>query len=329
MVLIGLMLRIDVLYASILLLAFPVMASCYRVLAKRVGRLTAGIEQVQDSINTHMEEMLLCNASLRANNAAGWFAGQVDGLFADSFEKKRERIKVETVYDFALITGLMNLLSVAVYYFGGLFAIQGRVTLGMVVSMSLYYSKLWSPMEFYLDYPKEKAKYKAHRQRIEEVMREGGEGQREASRSNLGKQALEPLSSLRVNGLTYSIGDRRILQDARLEIQAGDRIGIMGDNGCGKSTFANLLCALLQDYEGEILYNGRDYRTFSPDSIREHVCLIPATPQLFQGTIRENIALGGDKEIPACLLGIFEKNVFPWTKCCWSTAAIFPAGRPS
>ena len=298
------MLKIDITYAISLFSIFPLIMICYKYLAKKVGKLTGQIEDIQDKMNTHIEEMIYCDYSLRVNNSAEWFASKMDNFILNSFRVKQKRSSVETVYDFIFITGLLNLLSVAVYYFGGMFVLGGKITIGMVVAMSLYYAKLWSPLEFYLDYPKEKSKYNMYKKRINEVMQDAVNDTGYINNKSL----ITKMREINIQDLTYSVGEKEIFKDFSMSIRQGDRIGIMGSNGCGKTTLANLICGLLQNYQGNITYNGVDYNQISLKSLREHICLIPATPQLFSGTIYENITMGKKEEIPEQLIDILRQK---------------------
>ena len=122
------------------------------------------------------------------------------------------------------------------------------------------------------------------------------------------KSLITKMREINIQDLTYSVGEKEIFKDFSMSIRQGDRIGIMGSNGCGKTTLANLICGLLQNYQGNNTYNGVDYNQISLKSLREHICLIPATPQLFSGTIYENITMGKKEEIPEQLIDILRQK---------------------
>lgn len=297
-----LMLHIDVVYALILFSVFPFMMIFYRKLASKVGTVSRKIEHTQDQINSHFEEMLYCNYALRTTASSDWYVSRMDGLLEDNFSLRKKRTSIETIYDFVLITGLLNLLSVAVYYFGGLLVLNQQISIGMVVSMSLYYSKLWSPLEFYLDYPKEKSKFDMYQKRLQEVYKKPVQTT---------PQNFHPISEMQqidLQKIHYTVGGKRILNGLSLSIHKGDKIGIVGANGSGKTTLANLICGLLQDYEGSIHYNGINYREIKVEDLVKHICLIPAVPQLFSGTVAENITMGDPAPIPDTLLQILHKQ---------------------
>lgn len=75
-------------------------------------------------------------------------------------------------------------------------------------------------------------------------------------------------------------------------IQAGERVGIIGRIGSGKSTVAKLLLQFYQQNEGSVLIDGIDSRQIDPADLRRNIGYMPQEPELFFGTIKDNIVLG-------------------------------------
>lgn len=284
------MLRIDVQYALVLLLSFPILALLYRYLAKKVKMLTTQIEDLEERANSLVEEVYSCNYAIRTSNAEKWYAGRTEKVLAELFTKSRNRNRIEAVYDYFFITGLLNLISILVYVIGGYLALFGRVSYGMIIAMSLYYSKLWTPLEFYLDYPKQFAKYKVHRQRLDALL---SYKTNDSAYSEIGK-----MEEIALEGVSYQMENVRLFDSLSFVLREGDHISISGSNGSGKTTLANLIAAIDAGYTGKICYNQIDYREIAPSAIRQHICLIPAKPELFCGTIGENLLMGTQMEIP-------------------------------
>ena len=86
-------------------------------------------------------------------------------------------------------------------------------------------------------------------------------------------------------------GRAMVLKGVNLAVPAGRKIGIMGETGCGKSTFLSLIAALNPYREGVIRLDGTDIRDIDPVNLREHVAYCTQRVQLIHGTIRENITL--------------------------------------
>ena len=57
---------------------------------------------------------------------------------------------------------------------------------------------------------------------------------------------------LSVRGVTKWFGSRRVLDDVSLEVRAGERVVLLGENGCGKSTLLQVVCGVLDAYEGSL-----------------------------------------------------------------------------
>ena len=81
------------------------------------------------------------------------------------------------------------------------------------------------------------------------------------------------------------------LEHVDLTLHAGDRIGIIGSSGGGKSTLANLLVRLTDSTLGSILVNGRPIAAYDPQSWANEVGYVGQDPLLLRGTIEENVRL--------------------------------------
>ncbi len=83
-----------------------------------------------------------------------------------------------------------------------------------------------------------------------------------------------------------------ILKGLSLDIRAGEKIGIVGDSGAGKSTIISLLLRYFELNQGQILIDGHNIADYSVDYLRAHVAVIPQDISLFHRSILENIAYG-------------------------------------
>ena len=83
-----------------------------------------------------------------------------------------------------------------------------------------------------------------------------------------------------------------LLKNFSLKVNAGQTVAIVGPTGAGKSTIVNLLCRFYEPVEGEILIDGKDYREYSMGYLHENLGYVLQTPQLFEGSIADNIRYG-------------------------------------
>lgn len=103
----------------------------------------------------------------------------------------------------------------------------------------------------------------------------------------------------------YTDGNAKtqVFSDFNLKIPAGERIGLVGKSGAGKTTLTKLLLRLSDIQEGEILVDGQNIADITQTSLRRNIAYVPQESLLFHRTIRENIAYGRpdatDEEIRA------------------------------
>ena len=90
----------------------------------------------------------------------------------------------------------------------------------------------------------------------------------------------------------FRYGNRKVIKDFSLKIQAGEMIGLVGHTGAGKSTLINLVCRFFDVAEGAILADGVDIRSYMVEQYRRNVGIVLQDPFLFYGTIAENISYG-------------------------------------
>ncbi len=83
-----------------------------------------------------------------------------------------------------------------------------------------------------------------------------------------------------------------VFEKFNIDIKPGERIGLVGHSGAGKSTFTNLVLRFSDVSEGNISIDGQDIRSVTQDDLRSVISYVPQESILFHRTIRENIAYG-------------------------------------
>lgn len=93
--------------------------------------------------------------------------------------------------------------------------------------------------------------------------------------------------------------EAHILDGINLSIKKGEKIGIVGASGCGKSTFVKILLRLLHNYSGEIYVLGMNLKNLTRHEIAEKIAYVPQNPYVFSGTVEENILYGCSNKLIA------------------------------
>lgn len=92
--------------------------------------------------------------------------------------------------------------------------------------------------------------------------------------------------------VSFEFGENKVFNNFNLTISAGQRLGLVGASGAGKTTFVSLLLRQHDVAGGSIMIDGQNIAEITQDSLREHIAVVPQEPMLFHRTIRENIAYG-------------------------------------
>ena len=90
-------------------------------------------------------------------------------------------------------------------------------------------------------------------------------------------------------------GTDPLFKDKSITIESGQKVGLVGYSGSGKSTFVNLILRLYDVTSGRILLDGQDIRFVTQESLRSTIGMIPQDPSLFHRTLMENIRYGNTK----------------------------------
>ena len=92
----------------------------------------------------------------------------------------------------------------------------------------------------------------------------------------------------------YEPEGEAIFDDVSLELSYGSKTVVIGDNGAGKTTFLNLLLAMLEPAGGDILVNGIKVSDINPEEYRQLFSVVSQDVFLFHDTLKNNICLGKD-----------------------------------
>jgi len=97
---------------------------------------------------------------------------------------------------------------------------------------------------------------------------------------------------IKFDHISFKYEDKNVLKDINIEVKVGEVLALVGMSGAGKTTLVNLIPRFYDVGEGRITIDGRDLRTFTIKSLREHIGVVTQQTILFNDTVRNNIAYG-------------------------------------
>lgn len=189
-----------------------------------------------------------------------------------------------TVVLFALAVTAVLMLGVHYY-------LTGRISLGMLFLIYQYTQMLNDPIEMLGDQVQEFQKAKSGMLRSRELL---------SSRSEIisGDQELMPEGALSLEFEAVSFHyseDKPVLNDLTFRVEAGERLGIIGRTGSGKSSLSRVLLRLYNINQGVIRIGGIDITKLDLPSLYQRVGMVTQDVQLFDGTLRDNLTLFNPK----------------------------------
>ena len=98
--------------------------------------------------------------------------------------------------------------------------------------------------------------------------------------------------NLKVKDLSFSYdGSAGVLRDIKMHAEKGEIVGIIGESGCGKSTFLKLLLRFWEKDGGDIDYNGTDVDEINTESLFSNVTMVSQSTYLFEETVEDNLRI--------------------------------------
>jgi ATP-binding cassette, subfamily C, bacterial LapB len=92
--------------------------------------------------------------------------------------------------------------------------------------------------------------------------------------------------------LQFEVGTRPALENVSLNIKPGEKVGIIGKVGSGKSSLIKIMAGLVEPTSGYAQIDSIDLSQIQPDDLRNHVSIMLQSPALFSGTLKENLLFG-------------------------------------
>lgn len=195
---------------------------------------------------------------------------------------------------YPLFQFLGKVLPVGTAILGGLFVMNGEMTLGALVAFVEYSRNCTWPMEMMGWLTNDVSSAAASYKKIRKIYDEKAE-------IIDGETPVEPEKingDIRFDHVSFSMGEKEILKDISFCVSAGKTLGIMGATGAGKSSIINLLQRFYDVTDGAVMVDGVDVRRLSLRQLRRNIAVVLQDVFLFSDTIEENIKMGQRASLP-------------------------------
>ena len=267
----------------------------YRTVRAWVARINAFLQE-------HITGMSTVQLFRRESRTFGRF---------DEINRKHRDANIDSILFYAVfypaIEVIGALAAALIIWFGGRWVLQGTLTLGSLVAFLLYSGRFFRPISDMSDKFNVLQAAMASSERIFKLVDTpvkivsrsgirvpGSEEPEEPARS--GSRITHPASReghIVFDHVSFAyVPGEYVLKDVSFEVRPGERVGIVGATGAGKSTLINLLLRFYDVTDGRILIDGVDVRDRDLIELRRLFSLVLQDVHLFSGTIAANIRLG-------------------------------------
>ncbi|WP_096200744.1 ABC transporter ATP-binding protein [Bacillus sp. FJAT-45350] len=291
------MLWLSPLLTLITMAIIPLMFLGMKWITKRTGKLFKEQQKNLGELNGFIEETISGQRIIKTFSK--------EKMVLSDFLVKNERLKESGFWSqtySGFIPKLMNILNNLSFAFiagvGGVLAIQGIVSIGVMVIFAEYARQFTRPLNDLANQFNTILSAIAGAERVFEVIDEENE---ETDTDEL-IDVREIIGEVEFQHVGFSY-DKQIdtIKDVSFFASPGETIALVGPTGAGKTSMINLLSRFYDSDEGKILIDGTDITSIKRESLRSHIGFVLQDSFLFEGTIRENIRYGkleaSDKEV--------------------------------
>ncbi len=183
---------------------------------------------------------------------------------------------------FVRMTGYVFVLA-----FGGRAVMEGTLAQGEFVAFFLSLSLFYDPIDRLNGLNQMILSGRAAADRVFEIL----DSEDEANASAGDSLPAEIEGHVRFDDVSFSYGDQPTLHNVHLEARPGQTIALVGSTGAGKSTVLSILTRFYERDSGSVTIDGIDIAGLSKNSLRDRLGYVTQEPFLFNGTVRENLAL--------------------------------------
>jgi ATP-binding cassette subfamily B protein len=212
----------------------------------------------------------------------------------DDIDRKHRDANIESIFYYSVFYPAIELVaaiaSALIIWYGGGRVVNNAVTIGALVAFMQYSQRFFRPIS---DMSEKFNVLQAAMASSERIFKLIDEPLVISQPERPVKRPAPAMGHIVFDHVWFAYtGEEYVLRDVSFEVKPGQRIGIVGATGSGKSTLINLLLRFYDVSKGRITVDGIDIRELDLDDLRGLFSLVLQDVHLFSGTIAENIRLG-------------------------------------
>jgi ATP-binding cassette, subfamily B, multidrug efflux pump len=246
------------------------------------------VSKFSSAINAKLSEYLNGMDVIRTFGLEKWTMDKFDQT-VDDYLYAQLRGNLLFAWSMPLVSFCATIPLIGLVWYGGMGVLNGVFSVGLFISFIRYYERFFNPMMLL---SREIHVVQQAFTSTERVMSFLNEADEEDVLINNGKMTLTHLrGDIKFEAVHMKYGEGKwVLQDLNFHIKAGEKIGLVGKTGCGKSSTVSLLSRLYEFQSGEIKIDDMPIRNFDRHALRDQIGFVAQDAVIFKGSLRENLS---------------------------------------
>ncbi len=270
------------------LITVPLVFLLTKSIAKKTGKLFKGQQVELGKLNGHIEETISGIHVVKAFNHEEKTIKEFESI-NDRLCEVGLKAQIFSGFLMPIMNVINNIGFAAVAGVGGVLAVKGMITVGVIASFLNYSRQFVRPLNNLANVFNTLQSAVAGAERVFEILDQNEELKDEEDAKVLDKAK----GNVKFENVYFGYRkDVNILKNINFDAKQGETIALVGPTGAGKTTIVNLLTRFYDVTEGEIFIDGIDVRNYTRDSLRKCFGIVLQDTYLFTGTIKENIKYG-------------------------------------
>jgi ATP-binding cassette subfamily B protein len=294
---IGVMFYLNWRFTLIALSVAPVLFMVVYHFTRRIKKASREVRKKEGELLSIVEEVLTSIRVVQAFAREDYEQQRFESESLANVEAGLEARSIKAILS-PVVEVIVAIGTCLVLGYGARLALAGELSAGVLVVFLLYLGKMYKPMRDLSKMTDTVSKALVGYERIQEVLEIESRvrdiaGARRAPRLT-GRISFDHVS------FSYG-GDKQVLKDVSLTIEAGQVAAIVGPSGTGKTTLVSLIPRFYDPVAGSVGIDGTDVRRYRLKSVRDQISFVLQDTLLFHATIWENIAYGKPDALPKAI----------------------------
>jgi len=289
---VAVMLTYDVLLTSISVAVVAISMAAFHFAARRTQELSVTYAIADGRLRGNASNGIAMLETLQASADDSHFYTKYMAQHA-LVVSANQRMEISSAQYSQVPAFLMMFNTTLILVIGGFRVMDGYLTIGMLIAYQGLVANFARPMSDLFNVLEKVQRLRGDLQRLDDVLNCAPDPLTEhpvPARPDL-SQKLSGALSLHEVRFAYSPQDKPLFDQLNMQVLAGERIGIVGASGAGKSSLARLIAGMYAPDGGEIRFDGQPRAAHARELLASSVAHVDQDIQFFEGTIRENLTL--------------------------------------